>query len=123
MATEISQPIFGASTMPFPSEATIEPFWVFGEITTLGGKTRRDVMARKYKYTLRWSLMSVTDYDNLEAVINALVAATFTYEKWPHSTSGVSCLGTLSARRLEYGAGDTNYLSSVTLILTEVSAR
>jgi len=121
----ISKPSFGAATnMPFPSGATIEPFWVFGEVTTLGGKTRRDVMARKYKYTLTWDYMSVTHYDALEAVINALVAATFVYDKWPHSASpGVSCLGTLSARRLEHGTGDTDYWSSVTLTLTETNSR
>jgi len=124
MATEINQPTFGAATLPFPSDANIEPSWVFGEVTTLGGKTRRDVMARKYKYTLRWNLMSVSDYDALEDVVNALVAATFVYDKWPESSNpGVSCLGTLSVRKLQYGTGDTNYLSSVTLTLIEVNSR
>jgi len=120
----ISKPVFGVATMPFPSEATIEPVWIFGEVTTLGGKTRRDVMARKYQYTLKWDYMSVTDYDALEDVVNALVAGTFIYDKWPESTNpGVSCLGTLSARKLEYGTGDSNYLSSVALTLIEVSSR
>jgi hypothetical protein len=123
MATQINQPTFGAATMPFPSEASIEPFWISGETTTLGGKTRRDVMARKYKYTLRWNLMSVADYDALQTVTNALVAASFTYEKWPESASGISCLATLSDRKLQYGTGDTNYLSSVTLTLIEVNSR
>ena len=68
--------------------------------------------------------MSVTSYDTLEAIINGLVAATFVYGKWPQSaTPGVSCLGTLSARKLEHGTGDSNYWSSVTLILTEVDSR
>ncbi len=100
MATTISKPTLGAVTMPFPSEATIEPLWIFGENITLGGKTKRDVMARKYKYTLRWDLVIVSKYDALEAVVNALVAATFIYDKWPQSTTpGVSCLATLSARK------------------------
>jgi len=121
--TNISKPVFGAATMPFPDEATITPIWISAENTTLGGKTRRDVMARKYSYTLRWDHMRVTDYNSLETVVNALVAATFTYGKWPQSASGISCLGSLSARNLRYGVGDSNFLSRVTLTLIEVNNR
>jgi len=121
---QISKPMFGTATLPFPSAASISPMQVAAENITLGGKTRRDVMARKYKYTFKWNYMSVTSYDTLEAIINGLVAATFVYGKWPQSaTPGVSCLGTLSARKLEHGTGDSNYWSSVTLILTEVDSR
>lgn len=120
----ILQPTFGAATLPFPSEATIIPMWTSSENITLGGKSRRDVMARKYQYTLRWDYMFVADYNALETIVNILTASTFIYGKWPQSvTPGVSCLGTLSARKLEYGVGDTNYLSSVTLTLTEVDSR
>jgi len=121
--TNISKPVFGAATMPFPDEATITPIWISAENTTLGGKTRRDVMARKYNYTLRWDYIRVTDYNNLETVVNALVAATFTYGKWPQSASGISCLGSLSTRNLQYGVGDSNFLSRVTLTLIEVNNR
>ena len=118
----INRPTFGAAPMPFPDEAIIAPVWISAENTTLGGKTRRDVMARKYSYTLKWNYMKVTDYNSLESVINALVAATFTYGKWTHSASGVSCLGSLSARKLQYGVGDSDFLSKVTLTLTEVNS-
>lgn len=120
---QISKPTFGAATMPFPDEATIEPVWVSAEVTTLGGKTRRDIMARKYKYILRWRYMKVLDYSALEAVVNALVPAIFTYGKWSQSASGVSCLGILSTRRLEHGTGDSNFFSSITLTLTEENSR
>lgn len=120
----IDRPTFGGVTMPFPSDTNIEPSWIFGEVTTLGGKTRRDVMARKYKYTLKWSYIKVSDYDALETIINGLVATTFIYGKWPQSVSpGVSCLGNLSARKLKHGVGDSNYWSDVTLILIEVNSR
>jgi hypothetical protein len=123
MSDALSRPTFGSATMPFPDEATIEPVWLYGDTLTLGGKTRRDVMARKYKYTMVWKYLAVSDYDALETQVNLLEAATFTYAKWPQSVSGVLCLGNLSARRLEYGAGNTSYLSSVTLTLTEVNSR
>lgn len=123
MAQEINKPTFGSAEMPFPSEATIEPVWVSAENTTLGGKTGRDVMARKYRYTMRWTHMSVDHYNALEAQINTLDPATFTYEKWPQSENGVSCLGALSARRLEAGVGNDEFWSSVTLTLIEVDSR
>lgn len=120
----ITFPTWGSTTLPFPSEAVIKPIWISANNLTLGGKTRRDVMARKYEYTFKWDYMSVTDYNNLETVVNLLIAATFIYGKWPQSvTPGVSCLGTLSARNLEVGVGDTDYWSSVSLILTEVESR
>jgi hypothetical protein len=120
----ISKPTFGAATLPFPDEAVVTPIWVSADNQTLGGKTRRDVMARKYQYTLKWEYMSASDYNSLETVINGLVAATFIYGKWPQSaTPGVSCLGTLSARTLTVGVGDSDFYSAVTLTLIEVSSR
>lgn len=121
---EISKPTFGAATMPFPSDATIVPMWTSSEVITLGGKSRRDVMARKYQYTFHWDYMSVRDYDSLETVVNTLIAQTFIYGKWPQSvTPGIDCLGSLSGRKLEAGVGSVHYWSSVTLTLTEVDSR
>ena len=120
---EIARPTLGGVTIPFPSEAIIKPVWVSAENITLGGKTRRDIMARKYEYTLSWNYMSVTDYNNLETVVNTLTAAVFIYDKWPQSaTTGVSCLATLSARKLESGVG-TEFWSSVTITLVEINSR
>jgi hypothetical protein len=121
---QISKPTFGVATLPFPDMATITPVWVSADVTTLGGKTRRDVMARKYQYVLQWRYIKVDAYDALEAIVNTLSPATFVYGKWPQSsTPGVSCLGSLSQRRLEVGTGDSSYYSSVTLTLTEVNSR
>ena len=121
---EISKPTFGTAIMPFPSEAIITPMWTSSEVVTLGGKSRRDVMARKYQYTLKWDYMGVRDYDILETVVNTLIANTFIYGKWPQCvTPGITCLGSLSARKLEVGVGSVNYWSSVTLTLTEVDSR
>ena len=125
MATQINAPTLGGTTLQYPGEGTrIEPVWVSSEQTTLGGKTRRDIMARKYKYKLVYPTMSVTNYDALEAIVNGLTAVTFIYDKWPQSaTAGVSVLAELSARELVAGTGDTTYWSSVTLTLTEVNSR
>lgn len=119
----ITEPSFGGITLPFPSEAIIEPLYEVAENTTLKGETRRKVMARKYKYTLGWDTMFVANYNALEAIVNILGDAIFIYEKWPQSITGIDCIASLSSRKLEYGTGDSTYVSSVILTLTEVESR
>lgn len=124
MATEINNPTLAGVTLPFPSAASINPEWIMAEHTTLGGRTRRQVMARKYSYVLTWDFMRVSDYNALETEINIQTNKTFVYDKWPQSASpGVLVLASLSARELQVGAGDSNFLSSVTLTLIEVNSR
>lgn len=120
---EINKPTFNNVEMPFPSETSIEPVWMSTDTLTIGGKTKRDVTARKYRYTLRWTHMSVAHYNAIKDEINALVPRIFVYEKWPQSFDGILCWGQLSARRLEYGVGNDEFWSSVTLTLTEVNSR
>jgi len=114
----------GTVTLPHPSKGTkIIPIWVQAKHTTLGGKTRQEVMARKYQYVLVYDVISVDTYDALEDKVEELVELTFTYGKWPQSTAGVTVLVELSARDLVYGTGSTNYWSKVTVTLTEVNSR
>ncbi len=116
--------IGGTATLPHPSKGTkIVPVWIQAKHTTLGGKTRQEVMARKYQYVLVYEVMSVSTYDDLEDKVEELVELTFTYGKWPQSTSGVTVLAELSARDLVYGTGATDYWSKVTITLTEVNSR
>lgn len=119
----ISKPQLGAATLPFPSAASVEPVWLIAEQITLGGTTRRDIMARKYKYVLKWDYISVSDYSALETEINTLSELIFSYGKWPKSAAGVSVLATLSTRELKVGVGDEHFYSSVSLECTEVNSR
>lgn len=125
--TVINRPTLNGSNIPFPSSAEYEPILIASEHTTLKGKTRRDVMARKYRYELAWDYINVADYDLIEGIINTshdnLTTINFVYEKWPHSEAPVEVLATLSGRELKYGTGKTAYLSSVKLVLTEVNPR
>ena len=125
MATEINEPTLGGATLPHPGAGSrVEPIWVSSQHTTLGGKTRQEVMARKYKYILVYQVMDKTTYEALEAIVNALAAATFIYDKYSQSASpGVSVLAELSARELVAGTGSDAFWSTVTLTLTEVSSR
>jgi hypothetical protein len=123
MSDVINKPTFGSAELPFPDVATIDPIWISSDHNTLGGKTRRDIMARKYQYTLQWKYMKVNAYNSIEGMVNTFTPQTFTYEKWPQSESGVTCIGKLSERKLEVGVGDTYYYSSVTLTLIEEDTR
>lgn len=124
MSTFIARPTLDGASMPFPSSASIEPVWVKAEHTTLGGTTRRELMARKYQYTLTWDYITVTDYNAIETKVNGVQPKTFIYNKWPQSSSsGVSVLFELSARQLVSGSGDASYLSSATLTLIETTSR
>jgi len=123
MSVSINKPTLGGVTMPFPSRATIEPVEISAEQTTLGGKTRVDVMARKYKYTMKWDYLDNVYYNAIETVVNSLAAVTFVYEKWPQSSSGITVIPKLSGRELKLGTGNEFFYSSVTLECTEVDSR
>lgn len=121
--SQINKPTIGGVTLPFPSGASIEPILLSAEQTTLGGKTRVDVMARKYKYVMKWDFLDNVYYDAMEAIVNSLAAVTFVYEKWPQSSSGITVIPKLSARELKLGVGSEYFYSTVTLECTEVDSR
>ena len=115
----------GGTTLPCPKDSTRQYILKKADVETLGGKTRWDVMARKYKYTLRWDFISVTDYDALEDKVNTLVPLTFIWDKYTSTTSpGVSVLASLSDRKpTTAGNQSTGFYSDVTLELIEVDTR
>ena len=125
MATEISEPTLGGVTIPHPgSGSRVEPVWIAAKHTTIGGKTRQEVMARKYQYIFIYEVMDKTTYEAVEAIVNGLSAITLIYDKYPQCESpGVSVLAEMSARELVAGTGNDDFWSSVTLTLTEVNSR
>jgi len=94
---------------------------------TLGGVLTEDVLHRKYEIVLEWEAMSVTDYDDLEELVNYSLdnnkTIEFTYPKFPQTSSGTTVRAALSSRKRRGGSGATDYYSTVTLILTEVVKR
>jgi hypothetical protein len=107
--------------MPDPTESRISP--VFPSKTeTLGGKSRREVLGRKYKYDIRWNFMTSIDYNSLETLVNVGNPVTLTYNKYPQSQDGVSVEAQISERTHIAMVGNDFY-SDVSLTLTEVSNR
>jgi hypothetical protein len=119
----IHKPNFGGIELPYPDYADIIPEWESAENTSIAGKTRTSLFARKYRYTMQWNYLKIDYYEALETVINNLDGVYFNYGKWPQSTDGTLCLGRLSKRSLTYGPGNIFYLSDVTLSLIEVNSR
>lgn len=119
----MTNPTLGGTTLPCPTDSKIDPVWVYADNTTIGGKTRRDVMARKYKYTLHWEFMDATYYTALQTKVNILTAQTFIYDKYTESGgAGVSVLSQLSAR-VPKTPGLATYYSEVSLTMIETESR
>jgi len=120
----MANPVLGSTTLSCPTDSSREYILKKAEQETLGGKTRWDVMARKYRYIIHWSHMNVADYDALEGEINNLTAQTFTWDKYTSTSSGISVLAVLKERTPKTpGNQSTDFYSDVTLELTEVSSR
>lgn len=94
---------------------------------TLGGTNVKDTTWRKYKYILKWDAIQKADFDKLleifEEHIDEGLDVIFTYQKWPSANSGVACKMSISPQAFRGGSGNTNYLSELTIELTEVNPR
>jgi hypothetical protein len=122
MSNNINKPILDGVIIPYPDGAEIIPLWSVAEPLTLGGRTRREVFNRKYKYVMNWKTLYSTYYSPLEVAVNKMIPVLFTYEKWTQSAAGVLVLPTLSSRSLRVGVGDA-FWSEVTLECIEVNSR
>lgn len=114
----------GGTTLTDPTSSNIEPVWEVVENLSVNGLNKRKIMNRRYKYTLVYENLATSDYDALETIVNGLVPVTLIYNKYPQAVSpGVSVLAELSTREPQAYKGATDYYSSVTLTLVEVSTR
>ena len=122
----MSQPILGAVTLPYPTNWRISP--VIGEVaaTTLSGRTRSDILYRKYKYILSYDALSKNEYETLLAAINTSLDAgstpLFSYDKIGEAVTPVAVIPSLSDAERVFGAGN-EYRIRITLELLEVTSR
>lgn len=107
-----------------PSDWTVNNIVGDNTQTSLYGTDFIDVNYRKYEYVLTWDAMWSTDYEALEDMINDAIddgsSLTFTYPKFPSSSSGVEVVARLSSRDRAGGSGES-YYSKVVLTLKEVN--
>lgn len=127
----ISRPSFVSGiytvTPEHPSDWTVDALIGSSDTISLNGTHLRDVMYRKYVYTLEWDAMSVTDYDDMlelfEYTLDNNETVLFTYDKFPQSESGVSCILSMPERKRRLGSGKVMYYSKVKVVLIELAKR
>lgn len=98
-----------------------------GRVRTLNGTELSDVYYRKYEYRLKWETMTVAEYTQLMQVIDHQVdrgaEITFTWSKFPQSSSGTKVFARVGNRGFKAGKGNVEYYSEVELVLTDSSNR
>ena len=88
------------------------------DTTTLAGKVRRSIRALKKVWTISYTHLSASKYDEIYTLFAAGNAVTFTILDSSYvSVSGVNVFINLEAR--EFVAGNPSYLANVTLTLIE----
>jgi hypothetical protein len=121
---QIPQPKLGTTILPFPNKASVKRVRHKGEKDTIAGKKKQDNMGEKYQYRMSWHVIRPPDFVALEEEIKTGEPVTFTYEKWPQSSGlGVAVLGKMSPRKYVGGTGTTDFLSNVSVTLTEAEPR
>lgn len=121
---QIAQPKLGSTVLPFPNKPSIKRVRHKGEKNTIAGKKKQDNTGEKYQYKMSWDVMRPDEFDALEEEIKTGEPVIFTYDKWPQSSGeGIAVLGKLSPRKYVYGTGTTDYLSNVSVTLTEAEPR
>jgi hypothetical protein len=110
-----------------PSDWNVSVDYSIAENTSLNGTTTKDVMYRKYIYTLEWEAMTKADYEELETLINyhndSAENIDFVYTKWASSATTIEVTSLPLSRAKKLGSGSTEYYQSVTLTLKEVDKR
>jgi len=111
--------------LPCPRDSRRENVINKGEFRTIGGKTRWDIMGRKYRYILHWDFMSVEDYDIIETLVNSFSELTFIWNRYPSAQGdGVHVWATIPTRNpATPGNQTTGFYSEVNLELLEVESR
>lgn len=95
--------------------------------TSINGTLWVDQMSRKYEMQLKYDAMFNDDYDALRQLVdyshdNALPVF-FTYAKDPRYASARQCYVEISTRDFKALQGNTFYLSSVTVTITDINPR
>lgn len=110
-----------------PSDWDVPAASAIAKNTSLGGTDLKDTMWRKYTYVLSWEAMSLTDFENLEDLINyhndSGTPISFVYEKFRQSSTIQLVHADPLTRKRTGGSGKVLYYQNVTLTLVEVNPR
>jgi len=74
--------IIGSTTIAYPTSFTIEPVEISRKLQTSSGKTVKEVIATKKKFTLQWNILRGAQY---QAILTALAGGSFLSFTYPNN--------------------------------------
>lgn len=108
----------GDASLPRPEEFTRENIFIKGDVLSLSGKTGRDIIHRKERFTLSWSRMTKDEFDDLFTAVSLNTALDFSVADGNFIISSTSVFPVLKS--VEYVTLGENYLVSTQLELVEI---
>lgn len=112
----------GGIEFPEPTSSLIRPAFP-GTTETLAGKSRKEVLGRKYSYEIEWGFMDIATYTNLESVVNSGGPIYLVYKRYLQSEMVAVVLPELSERTHVAMTNGADFYSNVRVTLTEVLNR
>ena len=110
--------LLNGSTIKSPGRLTREPIEVSTDHLTIGGDTKRDITARKWKYVLEYDNLNTTDANTIYTIYDLKATVSFQSTETNLMIGPVNVHVNVSPR--EYKTLGSDYLVSLTLVLTEV---
>jgi len=122
----MNYPVLAGTMLPHPTSWEVENIVAETDTVSLGGTSMADVLYYKYKYTLVYETINETDYLVMKNIVNSQyitnAVLTFIYEKFPELSQPKNVFARMATKEFVAGSG-TDYISKVTLVLTEIDAR
>lgn len=110
--------ILNASNLPDPQGFKREPIFIGSAVTMLDGSTKRDVVRRKWKYTLIFEKLTQAEVTDIINLYNLNSQLTFQCTDANNSITAVPVLMDIGTR--EYNTAGGDYREDIQVILTEV---
>lgn len=109
----------GNATIAWPSSLSIEPMEISRRGQTASGKTTKEVIAVKNKFSLRWNWLTGTDYQAIKAALATGDFITFVYPD--NGSTGSATVYTDGGVRAEFvnRVGDWLYRNAELILIEQ----
>lgn len=109
--------ILGSTTLPTPQGFKREPILIMSEVNTLSGKTKRDYVRTKYRYTLTFEKLTQAE---VTTILNEFTQAvkSFSVSETNLTVAAVDVLVEITDR--EYNTAGGDFREDFKVILIEV---
>lgn len=110
--------ILGGITLPSPQGFRKSPILIGADVETMSGKTRRDYVRKKYRYTLMYSKLTQTEMIDILSLWNQNNTLFFSVDEGSLQIASVEVLMDMSDR--EYNTPGSEFREDLEVTLTEV---